>query len=131
MSTSAAMPSVSGPVKEATGHAKEELGEKLGNQKMAEAGRDLRNRGRMEQGKDIIVGTPGMHEAHAADDLKTKLEVLGGGTGQMKAGCSKAGCTCQKSSCADCQNYDASLGKPSMANAPAAPPMTTGTKTTV
>jgi uncharacterized protein YjbJ (UPF0337 family) len=77
MSTSSSMPKVTGPTKEAAGYAKEELGEKLGNVKMAEEGRDLRNRGRMEQGKDILVGQPGTGTTHEASDLKTKLEGMG------------------------------------------------------
>jgi len=100
------MPKVTGPVKEAAGFAKEEAGEKLGNQAMADEGRDLRNRGRMEQGKDILLGTPGTGTTHPVDDLKSKLDNLGGG-------CAKSGCTCKKADCAQCQQFDRELGKPS------------------
>jgi hypothetical protein len=51
--------SVKGNVKEAAGFIKEETGEKLKNQKMAQEGRDLRNEGRMEDGKAPKLTKPG------------------------------------------------------------------------
>ena len=46
-------------IKEAAGFVKEETGEKLNNQKMAQEGRDLRNEGRMEQGEAPKTTKPG------------------------------------------------------------------------
>ncbi len=51
--------SVKGNVKEAAGYIKEETGEKLKNQKMAQEGRDLRNEGRVEDGKAPKLHKPG------------------------------------------------------------------------
>ena len=51
--------SVTGKTKEAAGFAKEELGEALDNDKMANEGRALRNEGRIEDGKLPKLTTPG------------------------------------------------------------------------
>lgn len=51
--------SVKGNVKEAAGFIKEETGEKLNNPKMAQEGRDLRNEGRIEDGKAPKLTIPG------------------------------------------------------------------------
>ena len=48
-----------GSVKEATGFIKEETGEKIKNEKMAQEGRDLRNEGRIEDGKAPKLTKPG------------------------------------------------------------------------
>lgn len=50
---------VKGKAKEAAGFVKEELGEKLGNVKMAQQGRNLRNEGRLEDGKLPKITKPG------------------------------------------------------------------------
>lgn len=51
--------SVKGSIKEAAGFIKEETGEKLNNDKMAQEGRDLRNEGRIEDGKAPKTTVPG------------------------------------------------------------------------
>lgn len=51
--------SVTGSIKEAAGFIKEETGEKLGNEQMAQEGRDLRNEGRIEDGKMPKLTKPG------------------------------------------------------------------------
>ena len=51
--------SVKGKLKEATGYLKEETGEALHNEKMAHKGRDLRNEGRVEDGKFPKTTKPG------------------------------------------------------------------------
>ena len=51
--------SVKGNIKEAAGFIKEETGEKLKNDKMAQEGRDLRNEGRLEDGKAPKTTKPG------------------------------------------------------------------------
>ena len=51
--------SIKGNVKEAAGFVKEETGEKLNDAKMAQEGRDLRNEGRIEDGKAPKLTTPG------------------------------------------------------------------------
>lgn len=51
--------SVSGAIKEAAGFIKEETGEKLNDEKMAQEGRNLRNEGRMEDGKLPKLTKPG------------------------------------------------------------------------
>jgi uncharacterized protein YjbJ (UPF0337 family) len=51
--------SVKGNIKEAAGFLKEETGEKLNNDKMAQEGRNLRNEGRMEDGKAPKLTKPG------------------------------------------------------------------------
>jgi hypothetical protein len=48
-----------GSVKEAAGFVKEETGEKLKDEKMAQEGRDLRNEGRIEDGKMPKLTKPG------------------------------------------------------------------------
>ena len=48
-----------GNLKEAAGYVKEETGEKFKNQKMAQEGRDLRNEGRIEDGKMPKTNKPG------------------------------------------------------------------------
>lgn len=50
---------VKGQIKEAAGFIKEETGEKLGNKKMAQEGRNLRNEGRIEDGKPPKLTEPG------------------------------------------------------------------------
>lgn len=45
------MGEVKGYIKEKAGFIKEEVGEKLNDHKMANEGRDLRNEGKIEQGK--------------------------------------------------------------------------------
>ena len=49
-----------GKIKEAAGFVKEETGEKLKNDKMAQEGRDLRNEGRVEDGKMAKTTKPGI-----------------------------------------------------------------------
>lgn len=51
--------SISGKSKEAAGFIKEETGEKLKNEKMAQEGRNLRNEGRIEEGKAPKLTKPG------------------------------------------------------------------------
>ena len=51
--------SIKGNVKEAAGYVKEETGEKMKNPKMAQEGRDLRNEGRVEDGKSPMTTKPG------------------------------------------------------------------------
>jgi uncharacterized protein YjbJ (UPF0337 family) len=53
------MNSVKGSIKEAAGFIKEETGEKLNDEKMAQEGRELRNEGRMERGKAPKLTKPG------------------------------------------------------------------------
>ncbi len=53
---------VKGSIKEATGFVKEELyehGDSADSKKKAQEGRDLRNEGRIEDGKAPKVSTPG------------------------------------------------------------------------
>jgi len=50
---------VKGSIKEAAGYVKEEAGEKMKNNKMAQEGRNLRNQGRVEDGKDPMLTKPG------------------------------------------------------------------------
>lgn len=54
--------SVKGAIKEAAGFLKEETGEKLGDDKMAQEGRNLRNEGRIEDGKAPKLTKPGTTE---------------------------------------------------------------------
>ena len=51
--------SVKGSIKEAAGFLKEETGEKLKDEKMAQEGRNLRNEGRIEAGKMPKLTKPG------------------------------------------------------------------------
>ena len=51
--------SVTAKIKEAAGFVKEEAAEKLGNEKLAQEGRDLRNEGRIEDGKFPKLTKPG------------------------------------------------------------------------
>ena len=51
--------SAKGSIKEAAGYVKEETGEKLKNDKMAQEGRNLRNEGRIEDGKMPKLTKPG------------------------------------------------------------------------
>ena len=51
-------------LKESAGHAEEELGEALGNDMMADKGRQLRNEGRIENGKLPKTHIPGADKAH-------------------------------------------------------------------
>lgn len=51
--------SATGKIKEAAGFIKEETGEKLKNERMAQEGRDLRNEGRLEDGKPMKTTKPG------------------------------------------------------------------------
>ena len=48
-----------GKIKEAAGFVKEEAGEKINNDKMAQEGRNLRNEGRVEDGKAAKTTKPG------------------------------------------------------------------------
>ena len=50
---------IKGSVKEAAGFIKEEAGEKLKNNKMAQEGRNLRNKGRIENGEAPKTTKPG------------------------------------------------------------------------
>jgi uncharacterized protein YjbJ (UPF0337 family) len=50
---------VKASLKETTGAAEEELGEALGDAKMAAKGRQLRNEGRVENGKSAKTTVPG------------------------------------------------------------------------
>lgn len=51
--------SVKGSIKEAAGYLEEEAGEKLKKPGMAQKGRDLRNEGRVEDGKKPKTSIPG------------------------------------------------------------------------
>ncbi len=51
--------SAKGQIKEAVGYVEEEAGEKLKNQHMANEGREKRNEGRVEDGKDPKLTKPG------------------------------------------------------------------------
>lgn len=51
--------SVKGAIKEGAGYVKEETGELLKDQKMAREGRELRNKGRVEEGKFPKTTKPG------------------------------------------------------------------------
>lgn len=51
--------SIKGKAKEAAGFVKEETGEKLKDEKMADEGRKLRNKGRVEDGKAPKTTKPG------------------------------------------------------------------------
>lgn len=51
--------SIKGKAKEAAGFVKEETGEKLKDDKMADKGRGLRNEGRVEDGKAPKTTKPG------------------------------------------------------------------------
>ncbi len=51
--------SIKGKINETAGFIEEELGEKLGNDKMAWEGRAQRNKGRVEDGKMPKLTTPG------------------------------------------------------------------------
>lgn len=51
--------SIKGNIKEAAGFVKEETGEKLKDDKMAQEGRNLRNEGRVEDGKAPKLTKPG------------------------------------------------------------------------
>jgi hypothetical protein len=53
---------IKGNIKEAAGFVKEEIGEKLNDDKMANEGRALRNEGRMEDGKLPKLTKPGTTE---------------------------------------------------------------------
>ena len=53
------MNKVTGSIKESAGFVEEEVGEKLNDPKMAQKGRDLRNEGRIEQGKAPKLTPPG------------------------------------------------------------------------
>ncbi len=50
---------VKASIKETTGAAEEELGEALGDSKMADKGRQMRNEGRIENGKTPKTTVPG------------------------------------------------------------------------
>ncbi len=62
--------SVKGNVKEAAGFIKEETGEKLKNDKMAQEGRNLRNEGRMEDGQLPRTGKPGDGTAKVESEIE-------------------------------------------------------------
>ena len=62
--------SVKGQVKEAAGFIEEETGEALKNDKMANKGRDLRNEGRIEDGKAPKTTVPGTTANEDKDDSK-------------------------------------------------------------
>lgn len=51
--------SIKGNIKEAAGFVKEEVGEKINDNEMAENGRALRNEGRIEDGKLPKLTKPG------------------------------------------------------------------------
>ncbi len=60
---------IKGNVKEAAGYVKEELGEKMNDEKMAQEGRNMRNEGRIEDGKMPKLTKPGTTGNHSdADD---------------------------------------------------------------
>jgi len=60
--------SVKGHTKEAAGFIKEETGEMLHNEKMAQEGRDLRNEGRIEDGKLPKMHKPGTGHPEEPED---------------------------------------------------------------
>lgn len=51
--------SVKGKIEEGAGFIEEEIGEMMGNQKMAQKGRNLRNEGRTMDGKPKKTTVPG------------------------------------------------------------------------
>ncbi|ESQ84842.1 hypothetical protein AEAC466_07225 [Asticcacaulis sp. AC466] len=55
---------VKASIKETAGAAEEELGEALNNDKMADKGRQLRNEGRIENGKMPKTHVPGTEKDH-------------------------------------------------------------------
>jgi hypothetical protein len=59
---------ITGSVKEAAGFIKEETGEKLKNAKMAQDGRNLRNEGRIEDGKAPKLTVPGTGATEDEDE---------------------------------------------------------------
>ena len=61
--------SIKGQIKEGAGFIEEETGEGLKNKDMANKGRDLRNEGRIEDGKMPKTTEPGYkHEAEKKSD---------------------------------------------------------------
>ena len=57
---------VKGAIKEAAGYVKEETfehGDSAESRKLAQEGRDLRNEGRLENGKPLKTATPGTEDA--------------------------------------------------------------------
>ena len=57
--------SLKSTIKETTGKAEEELGEALHNEKMADKGRQMRNEGRIGNGKLPKVSAPGSEKVHS------------------------------------------------------------------
>jgi hypothetical protein len=66
--------SIKGQTKEGAGFIEEETGEMLKNDKMAQKGRDLRNEGRIEDGKTPKTTKPGTgnYTSSENDDTDTK-----------------------------------------------------------
>ena len=63
--------SIKGQLKEGAGFVEEETGEAVKNNKMAQKGRDLRNEGRIEDGKAPKTTKPGTgHPESDNDDIK-------------------------------------------------------------
>ena len=60
--------SVKGSIKETAGFVQEETGEILKNKKMADNGRDLRNEGRIEDGKAPKLTEPGTGHPEEPED---------------------------------------------------------------
>ncbi len=57
--------SIKSSIKETTGKAEEELGEALHNEKMADKGRQMRNEGRIGNGKLPKTSVPGTEKVHS------------------------------------------------------------------
>jgi hypothetical protein len=66
---------VTGKIKEAAGYVKEELfehGKTPEAKEKAQEGRNLRNEGRVEDGKPVLVQPPGTHSEEAEEDESEK-----------------------------------------------------------
>ena len=57
--------SIKSSIKETTGKAEEELGEALHDEKMADKGRQMRNEGRIGNGKLPKTSAPGTEKVHS------------------------------------------------------------------
>ncbi len=67
--------SITGSIKEVTGFIKEEMyehGETAEAKKLAREGRDLRNEGRIESGKPVLVTPPGSGSKEAKEAKEDK-----------------------------------------------------------
>lgn len=67
------MNKVSSSIKEAAGFVKEEVGEVIDNDEMAQEGRNLRNEGRLEKGEKPKLTKPGTGHPEDPEDTDTKF----------------------------------------------------------